>query len=317
MLLPQEAGGFMLPRQFHHVRQDISFSPDNMLLRFGVKVAPVILMAGSLPDAASAATGGDSISSSAQPTSADDVGLGSDETCDPEDADCQGDDTDEITFSMLYWVRTLFVWYSVSPTNIRMYRFLARTAGRTTDLTLFLRVTAVRCRREKQRVARSANLAIMYIAGVATSLFVAIRRTLSLSSPSSSSDGGSGGSTSGPSWVGRVLGRLIRGVGGGGRGTPGARTAGPRTLTGSGAPAAAAPSAVIIVPTVFTVTTSTTTTGGGHGGGGGGSDTAAGGGVDGSRRVPPRLSRIISNTDRIVTNAHGNMDDVLVAIEIL
>ncbi|CAN0522199.1 unnamed protein product, partial [Ectocarpus sp. 12 AP-2014] len=77
LLLPQEAGGFMLPRQFHHVRQDISFSPDNMLLRFGVKVAPVILMAGSLPDAASAATGGDSISSSAQPTSADDVGLGS------------------------------------------------------------------------------------------------------------------------------------------------------------------------------------------------------------------------------------------------
>ncbi|CAN0356817.1 unnamed protein product [Ectocarpus sp. 12 AP-2014] len=235
-------------------------------------------MAGSLPDAASAATGGDSISSSAQPTSADDVGLGSGETCDPEDADCQGDDTDEITFSMLYWVRTLFVWYSV---------------------------------------ARTAILAIMYIAGVATSLFVAIRRTLSLSSPSSSSGGGSGGSTSGPSWVGRVLGRLIRGVGGGGRGTPGARTAGPRTLTGSGAPAAAAPSAVIIVPTVFTATTSTTTTGGGGGGGGGGSDTAAGGGVGGSRRVPPRLSRIISNTDRIVTNAHGNMDDVLVAIEVL
>ncbi|CAN0045970.1 unnamed protein product [Ectocarpus sp. 6 AP-2014] len=271
LLLPQEAGGFMLPRQFHHVQQDVSFSPANMLLRFGVKVAPVILMAGSLPVAASAATAGGSISSSAQPTSADDVGLGSGETCDPEDADCQGDDTDEITFSMLYWVRTLFVWYSV---------------------------------------ARTAIVAIMYIAGAATSLFVAIRRTLSLSGPSSG--GGSGGSTSSSSWVGRVLGCLIRGVGGGGRGTPGARTAGPRTLTGSGALAAAAPSAVIIVPTVFTATTTTPTTGGG----GDGSDTTAGGGVGGSRRVPPGLSRIISNTDRIVTNAHGNMDDVLVAFEI-
>lgn len=31
LLLPQEAGGFMLPRQFHHVRQDVSFSPANML----------------------------------------------------------------------------------------------------------------------------------------------------------------------------------------------------------------------------------------------------------------------------------------------
>ncbi|CAN0190408.1 unnamed protein product [Ectocarpus sp. 4 AP-2014] len=276
LLLPQEAGGFMLPRQFHHVRQDVSFSPANMLLRFGVKVAPVILMVGSLPVAASAATAGGSISSSAQPTSAGDVGLGSGETCDPEDAECQGDDTDEITFSMLYWVRTLFVWYSV---------------------------------------ARTAIVAIVYIAGVATSLFVAIRRTLSLSGPSSSGGGGSGGSTSCSSWVGRVLGCLIRCVGGGGRGTPGARTAGPRTLTGGGAPSAAAPSAVIIVPTVFTANT-TTTTGGGDGGGGGGvSNTSAGGGVGGSRRVPPRLSRFVSNTDRIVTNAHGNMDDVLVAIE--
>ncbi|CAM9748300.1 unnamed protein product [Ectocarpus sp. 8 AP-2014] len=277
LLLPQKAGGFMLPRQFHHVRQDVSFSPANMLLRFRVKVAPVILMADSLPVAASDATVGGSISSSAQPTSADDVGLGSDETCDPEDADCQGDDTDEITFSMLYWVRTLVVWYSV---------------------------------------ARTAIVAIMYIAGAATSLFVAIRRTLSLSGPSSSGGGGSGGSTSASSWVGRVLGCLIRGVGGGGRGTPGARTAGPRTLTGGGAPAAAAPSAVIIVPTVFTATTTTTTTTT-TGGGGDGSDTTAEGGVGGSRRVPPRLSRIISNTDRIVTNAHGNMDDVLVAIESL
>ncbi|CAN0447089.1 unnamed protein product [Ectocarpus sp. 12 AP-2014] len=199
----------------------------------------------------------------------------SDETCDPEDADCQGDDTDEITFSMLYWVRTLFMWYSV---------------------------------------VRTAILAIMYIAGAATSLFVAIRRALSSSGPSSSSGGGSGGSTSGSSWVGWVLGCLIRGVGGGGRGTPGARTAGPRTITGGGAPAAAAPSAVLIFPTVFTATTSTTTTGVG---GGGRSDTTPGGGVGGSRRVPPRLSHIISNTDRIVTNAHGNMDDVLVAIEIL
>ncbi|CAB1118486.1 unnamed protein product [Ectocarpus sp. CCAP 1310/34] len=239
----------MLPRQFHHVRQDVSFSSANMSLRFGVKVAPVILVAGSLPVAASSATAGDSISSSAQPTSADDVGLGSDETCDPEDADCQGDDTDEITFSMLYWVRTLFVWYSV---------------------------------------ARAAFLATMYIAGAATSLFVAIRRRMSLPGPRSSSGGGIGGSTSGSSWVGRVLGCLIRGVGGGGRGTPGARTAGLRTLTSGGAPAAAARSAVIIVPTVFTATTTTTTAGGG--GGGGGSDTTAGGGVGGSR-LPPRSTQ--------------------------
>lgn len=192
---------------------------------------------------------------------------------------------------------------------------LARTAGRTSDVILFPRVTAVRCCRQKQQVARTAIVAIVYIAGAATSLFVSIRRTLSLSGPSSSSGGGGSGGSTSSSWVGRVLGCLIRGVGGGGgRGTPGARTAGPRTLTDGGAPAAAAPSAVIIVPTVFTATTTTTTT---TGGGGGGSDTAAGGGVGGGRRVPPRLSRILSNTDRFVANAHENTEDVLVAVESL
>ncbi|CAM9910772.1 unnamed protein product, partial [Ectocarpus fasciculatus] len=118
-------------QQFQDMRQDfrnpaICSGVNPLLQRFGDKVAPAVLMTGSIPVSASATTAGSSISSSAQSTSAEGVGLGS--ACGSEDAECHGDDTDEMTLSMLCWICTFFIWYLVARTTIAATMYVAGSA---------------------------------------------------------------------------------------------------------------------------------------------------------------------------------------------
>ncbi|CAN0126703.1 unnamed protein product [Ectocarpus sp. 4 AP-2014] len=107
----------------HDIRRPAVCRDVNPLQHFGSKVA--VPMASS-PQAASAISASSSLS--AQPSSAYHVGLGPGETCDPEDAEFHGDDTDEMTFSMLCWIYTFFVWYMVARTIIVAAVYVAGSA---------------------------------------------------------------------------------------------------------------------------------------------------------------------------------------------
>ncbi|CAB1116413.1 unnamed protein product [Ectocarpus sp. CCAP 1310/34] len=114
-------------QQIHDMQQDVRRSAIcrgvNPLQHFGSKMA--VPMAGSLP-AASAISASSSLS--AQPTSAYHVDLGSGETCDLEDAECHGDDTDKMTFSVLCWICTFFVSFMVARTIIVAAVYVAGSA---------------------------------------------------------------------------------------------------------------------------------------------------------------------------------------------
>ncbi|CAN0287603.1 unnamed protein product [Ectocarpus sp. 8 AP-2014] len=98
-------------QQIHDVQQDfrnpaICRGVDPLSQRFGSKVA--VPIAGSLQAASAIAAS----------SSANDAGLASGETCGSADAECGGDDTDEMTFSVLCWICTFFFWYMVARTII-------------------------------------------------------------------------------------------------------------------------------------------------------------------------------------------------------
>ncbi|CAM9852997.1 unnamed protein product [Ectocarpus sp. 12 AP-2014] len=128
LLLMKRADG-CIPhhQQIHDMQQDVRCPAVcrgvNPLHHFGSKVA--VPMAGSLP-AASAVSASSSLS--AKPTSAHHVGLGSGETRDVEDAKCHGDDTDEMTFSVLCWICAFFVSYMVARTIVVAAVYVAGSA---------------------------------------------------------------------------------------------------------------------------------------------------------------------------------------------
>ncbi|CBJ28219.1 expressed unknown protein [Ectocarpus siliculosus] len=122
LLQMKGADGYMPHhQQIHDVQQDFrnpaicrGVNPLNQ--RLGSKVA--VPMAGSLQAASTIAAG----------SSANDAGLGSGEACGSEDAECDGDDMDEMTFSVLCWICTFFFWCMVARTIIDAAVYVAGSA---------------------------------------------------------------------------------------------------------------------------------------------------------------------------------------------